>query len=524
MAAWLVLDWDQDQFHIVSASSGRRGAQIVKAVTWAHPEPFTPSTAERVGKALRDFLKSANIPVNPVIVGLGRDRIFLKELRFPPIAAHEEAALVRFQTGKELTESVDSYAVDYVHMNTGAGERQIITAAVRRDVVAMIQTMCQAAGLKLHAITPKLFGSGAALERAVRPEPSPLSPKALNVVLSVGQRWAELCFFSGQRLLQAQALANGPLLAAEVKRNLAVFRAQHAVNLDLSGPECLYMFGEDASAVQSLENGSSNLPIRMLDPLAPEPKVSADLKHPSALAGAAGLAELWAQAVQKPINLASPKRAQAPTSITRQRGIMFGVAAGVALTCAIAVMWYVLSQKRAEIARLNIEKMAIEQKLADNAQERADLDAYKEWEQTTVPWLDELYDLSARFPFEQGFRVNQFSAQTVSTKKTGKDGKDAKDAYIGTINLSLYTPSGKGEYMAQLQQAMSSSDGHVRSSYSNLRILPGANAPQEYKMKIDISKQPAAKYETVLRVPPPLFNAGPPVPEVKEPDAVEDDG
>ena len=56
LASWLVIDWDQDQFHLLSVQTTRRGVEITSAVTWAHPEPFTPSTAERVGKAaLRGF-------------------------------------------------------------------------------------------------------------------------------------------------------------------------------------------------------------------------------------------------------------------------------------------------------------------------------------------------------------------------------------------------------------------------------------------------------------------------------------
>lgn len=516
MAAWLVLDWDQDQFHIVAANSTRRGVQVVKAATWAHPEPFTPSTAESVGKALRDFLKSAGFPAAPAIVGLGRDRIFLKEFRIPPIPAHEEAALVRFQTGKELTEAVDSYAVDYVHMATGSGERPIMTTAARRDVVAMIQAMCQAAGLKLHAVTPKLFGAGLALERAVRPEPTPLAEKTLNVVLSMGQRWAELCFFNGKRLLQAQALANGPMLAAEMKRNLAVFRAQYAGSMDLKDPECIYVFGDDKSAVQALESGA-NLPIRMLDPLAPEPEVVADLEHPSALAGAAGLAELWAHAPQKPINLAEPKRPKPPTSITKQRAMLYGAAAGVVIALAIGGMWYVLNKKKAEIAQLATEKAGYEQMLAANAQERADLEAYKEWEATTVPWLDEMYDLTARFPYEQGFRINQFAAQTNNTKKIkDKDGKETKDPYIGTINLTMFQPA-KATYVNDLQKDMAR-DGHLRASTGFLRVLPGNNAPWEYKMKIDITKQGAEKYTTHLIVPAAVFVAPPVVEPKEEPD------
>ena len=53
---------------------------------------------------------------------------------------------------------------------------------------------------------------------------------------------------SALRLLQAQAVANGPHLAAEIKRNIAVFRAQHAVDVNLEGPDTLYVFGADGAA------------------------------------------------------------------------------------------------------------------------------------------------------------------------------------------------------------------------------------------------------------------------------------
>ena len=488
MASWLVLDWDHDQFYLLSAQSSRRGVQIMKAATWAHPEPFTPSTAERIGKALREFLKTAKIAAAPVIVGLGRDRIFVKELRVPPIEPHEEAALVRFQTGKELAESVDSYAVDYVRMNEGPGERQIMTVAARRDMVAMVQTLCQAAGLKLHALTPRLFGIGYALAQAVQPDPSPLTANRLNVVLSIGQRWAELCFFRGERLLQAQALANGPLLTSEVKRNVAVFAAQQAANLDLSGPECLYVFGDDPATLQSLESGQA-LPVRSLNPLRQAPDEVAGLKTPGYFAGGVGLAALFSHAAQKPVNLAAPKRMQAPVSVTKQRGIFYGSAAAVVFLLAFAGMYYVLATKRAEIDRLTAEKKDYDDNLTKFAQERADLDAYKDWEQTTVPWLDEMYDLTARYPYGIGFRVTQFSADSVRTKKNAKDG------FIGKISLNIVTPKAKDkDYMSRLQSSMAH-DPHVRPSLDSVKGV-------EYQMKIDIAKQDAKKYTTKLDVPP----------------------
>ncbi len=522
MASWLVLDWDQDHFHILCAQSARHGVAVTRAASWPHPEPFTPSTAERVGKALRDYLKSAHIAAAPVLFGLGRDRIFLKELRFPELAAHEEANLVRFQTGKELTESVENYAVDYAPLaKLGVGERQVMTVAARRDIVAMIQTLCQAAGLKLHAITPKLFGVAQALDRAVRPEESPLKPNTLNAVLAVGWcRWAELCFFRGRRLLQVQSLANGPMLVSEIKRSLAVFQAQHAVDVDLSGPDCLFVFGDSQAAVQSADNGH-RLPIRLLDPLGQEPEIAKAVKNPACFAGAVGLADLWASG-GKPVNLAAPKKQSAPRSVSKQRGIFYGAAAAVVLLLACAGMYMALSRQRSEMKDLNEVQAAQDKFLKDFAQERADLDAYKEWDQTTVAWLDEMYDLSARFPWEKDFRVNQFVA-TSTGKKAAKDSKDSKDKdnFIGKINLNGYSPSGKDkELVKELTDSMSR-DTHVKPVLKSLKHGVNAAAPTVYDMKIDLAKQNVSAYTTFLIVPPVPIGV---IEPAKDPEPMAEEG
>jgi hypothetical protein len=518
VASWLVLDWDHDQFHVLCAQSSRRGVQVTRAVTWAHPEPFTPSTAERVGKALRDFLKSAKIAPAPVIVGIGRDRIFLKELRFPAIAAHEEASLVRFQTGKEMAEAVDNYAIDYAALHNGGGaERQIMTVAARRDIIAMLQTLCQAAGLKLHAVTPKLFGMPHAIARSIQPDASPLTPKRLNVVLSVGQRWAELCFFKGDRLLQAQALANGPLLVNEVKRNLAVFKAQYAASVDLEGPDCLYVFGDDAASVQNLQNGQS-LPLRLLDPLKQDGASVAEVKNPGQFAGAVGLAALWSHAVERPVNLFTPKRQIAPTSVTRQRGMFYGAAAVLLAVFFIGMTAYILARKRAEITDLMSEKTELESQLVVNAQERADLDAYKEWEQTTIPWLDELYDLTARYPYKEGFRINNLSATTIGSSSAKKN---SKDGAVGTIALNGIAPGKKGfEDVHELFSSMAR-DAHVRATIGDIGASRSDKTPQTFTMKIDIFKQAANRYDTHLVVPPPLIAKKD---EAKTPEPDADDG
>ena len=74
MARFLALDWEQQQLHVVQASTVRGGVRIEQALSWSFPEPLTPATAEGLGKKLRDALKEANVPAAPVLACVGRER------------------------------------------------------------------------------------------------------------------------------------------------------------------------------------------------------------------------------------------------------------------------------------------------------------------------------------------------------------------------------------------------------------------------------------------------------------------
>ena len=82
-----------------------------------------------------------------------------------------------------------------------------------------------------------------ALERTLQAGGGSFAGNAVQGVLTVGQRWAELCLFRGHELLLARSLPTGSVLVGEVKRSLAVFAAQNAADPALAGPATLYVFG-----------------------------------------------------------------------------------------------------------------------------------------------------------------------------------------------------------------------------------------------------------------------------------------
>lgn len=498
MAQWLAIDWDQDQLHLLVARTGRKSAQAERAVSWTLPEPLTLASAERIGRALREQLKAQKFPTAPTLVSVGRDRVILKEVRFPAVPKHEEPALVRFQASKELTEPPEACVIDYAPLrdNDGMGERHVLAVAARRDLVAMFQALCRGAGLRLAALAPRPFGIGAALRRALGAGSSATAART-TAVLSLGRRWAELSLYRGERLALSRVLPTGAALGGEVRRSLAVFQAQHGE--DGAAPPLLYLFGPTEAL--TVEAGSLPIPVEPVNPFDPDAAAGdalpRDGEAAAAFAGPLGLLEAYARQGQWPINLAEPKKERAPGTDprTRQRYVLAGAGA-VLVIALVGLLWLTLKWQRDAIGKITAEKQDLEETLRAFAPERTDIDAVKNWNHRTVPWADELYELAARFPHEPGFRINGLSAGL--TTSGGKKNGAAKSAAVARIQVIGVAPRAKAGLIDKFRDELVP-DKHLRA---NVKRIKGSGGMQEFQMEIDLSRQPAEAYKTRLVAPP----------------------
>src|SRR5262249_7246754 len=157
----------QNQLHVVAASTARGGVRIQRAVVLPVDLPPTAEGAEAVGKSLRERLKNARIAPAPVLACVGRGGVIVRELRHPPVPADDGPNLIRFQVSKELTEAGDDVVIDYTPLpgNAPGGERRALAVVVRRPVLAAYKGLCNSAGLKLVALTPRPFGLAGCLQR-----------------------------------------------------------------------------------------------------------------------------------------------------------------------------------------------------------------------------------------------------------------------------------------------------------------------------------------------------------------------
>ncbi len=422
MANIIAIDLDSQGLYAV-AGAARAGAKVTHAVAWTGddpPPPLTADTAKAIGEGLRDRLKAAGAGVAPAVVAIGRDRIILKELRYPPVPPADEPALVRFQAMKEMSESPDDIVLDYAPLGEAGAERRAMAVVMRKDVFGAIQAMCTAAGLKLVGVTPRPYAVTATLLRAFAggTVPAPDAPDEAVAALTLGPAGGEFTVVRGGEVtytlaIPAPVLVSESMLVAQVRRNLAVYAGQnpgHPVQA-VYVPE---VEGDWAGLLRS----ALGVPVHAFDPLAGAlPGVPGPLR--GRFAGAVGL--LAGRTTNTlPINFASPRQPQTEKDPAKRKLALVALAALLLLFAGGALGYMKVQSGAADLARRQKDKDDLAKQVKEGEPNANRLKAIDAWSKREVVWLDELYDLADRMPADDSVRV---SSLTGTPTPLGKDGK-----------------------------------------------------------------------------------------------------
>ncbi|HEX3314718.1 MAG TPA: hypothetical protein VHR72_07480 [Gemmataceae bacterium] len=471
MARYLAIDWNPPQLQVLAVDMAKGHARAVKALAVPLDEDLTPASAERIGKKLRDALKAADIGAAPALWTIGRDRIVLKELTIPPTPVNEEPAIVRFQVTKESTEPMSDAVIDYTYAAPPQPNlpRKVLVVVGRKSVVQAIGTVCAAAGLKSKAVTPRAFAASGLLSRK-----GPAT--GVQAVLLPTGGGTEFLVFRGADLAWARAFPSSANLTAEVRRTLLLLAGQ---NPDMDSVERVL-------APPSLDLGPLPVPVEPLDPWLPT-----DQKPEPAEAYLAPLGLAEASRRTLPINLAAPKEPTATVDHGKQRRKAALFAAAVLVPLLFIFGFVMLSKQRSRIKELAGEKDELDAKWKSSEQARADVDGLKDWEQTSISWIDELYDIAARFPHETGLRLSQVSAAPLPHKLSA----NGKDKFVGVVTLRGVMQGDQDKLVSHFMSELRK-DPHLRVT------TPDFPRPNEFTVRVEVAAQPGSAYKTHLEVPP----------------------
>ncbi|HJZ54746.1 MAG TPA: pilus assembly protein PilM, partial [Gemmataceae bacterium] len=371
MSRYLAIDLDPEGLFVV-AGTARGGVRVEQALSWlpsldeGGPPPLSAETARAVGEQLRERLRAAGIAAGPTVVAVGRDKVILKELRYPAVAPTEEPALVRFQALKEITEAPEEVVLDYAPLANGAadGERRSLAVILRKEVFAAIQTACAAAGLKLAGVTPRPFAVAAGLARAfaARSVMPPDTPDEAVAVVTLGPaggeftviRHGEVAF---TRAIPAPVVASEPLLIGQVRRDLAVYAGQapaHPV-------QSVYVAEAGPVGWTARLRTAIGMPVHHYDPIeGAAPEIAGPAR--GRFAGAAGLlAGRAADAL--PINFAAPRQPKAEANPHKQKILLAALVALLLIAAGGALGYMELSAAERRVATLQSRKTQLQEKI-----------------------------------------------------------------------------------------------------------------------------------------------------------------
>lgn len=514
MARFLALDWDQNQLHLIAATVKGNAVQVQKALVWQETRIPNPAEAEALGQVLRDRMRSAGISPAPVLACLGRDRVIVKEVRFPPVPAHEEPAVVRFQAVKELTDSPEDAVIDYITLgvHTG-GDTKAAALVIRREQLQTYQTLCQAAGLKLAALTPRTVGIAACLRKVmgttvVTPAPEPAN--ATIAVVVVHERTAEMCVLKGSNFLLTRSLPAGPNLASDVRRTLSV----HAGQSPQFPVAAVYVAGREATELRQRLTELSEIPVHTFDPFAGSSAADLPQGNRGTFAGAMGM--LFAQGEgQLPINFVAPRQPRAPETGNFRFFIRVAAACFLGFVAIMLLGMVVQASYERENADLKERLAKKEQELKNTKVNAIRLKAIDDWDNVVV--LDEYYDVTKKIDLKV-MKVTAFKMEPVARKPgssmTGKAtiqgemiGKSSAATVAGQLvkryeaERDYYDPqvpdidSKKGTFSLVVYVARRSPEEHVATlSPSELKApVKGGKGPGKAKGKMPAPKEAKGK-------------------------------
>jgi Tfp pilus assembly PilM family ATPase len=399
MARLLAIDWDRTEARYVVADA--RGQSLSFEAAGSLPmsgEKDTAASRAQLGEALRAAL-AGKAGRATTLLSIDRGQVEMVSLMLPPASDSELPEMVRNQAMRENTAIAEDSVLDFLPSSSNAMESRKVTAvALSRPRLEQLQEVLTGAGLAAKAISLRPYAA-AALVLGVLADRNEtclvvhlLAEEVDLIVLSGGQAvfWRTL-----RQPNASHDRAAAQRLLSEIQRTLLVAQPQFPGQT----VKALYLCGgldEHPSLVAALGDGLS-MPLTLVDPFAAHGGLPVVVDTPGRFAPLVGMLASEARGESHAIDFLHPRRRPAPPDRRRILALAGAAVAVIALLGGYRV-WSDFSVADEKVEELSAEFDRLNDQLKQAEQRQKVIAAIENWSKSDVNWLDELRDLSLRFP------------------------------------------------------------------------------------------------------------------------------
>ena len=399
--AVLSVCWDRSRFYFVIARTSKKSTTIVTAKSGCWSASFD---AREAAERINEELDRHKIRKPTLVVGVARAQVDICSATLPPATPAEIPQMVRNEVGRQFGELPESAVVDYDLDDSG--DNNVAHAFVLRPESAQnIKLFAEAVELEVHAILLRQYSVASLFARLAE------QPDASGLLLNVLEESADLMVVQNRKVATDRTIHfgkdSGPVqierLSSEILRTVAA-------NPALSAVDRLFVFGRDTAANEFASTMRQSLPygVDVLDPMQQTEHAGIRGDDPSfPMAALVGMVRDVIDDAAA-INFAMPKQPVTPPS--RWRKVAFySLSAAAAVAICVFTLGGDLKELDSNIGDLEGQLEHQKQMLKQLRTQTIIVDAVNQWENTGVNWLDEIRDITVRFPNEADAIVDRMS-------------------------------------------------------------------------------------------------------------------
>ena len=426
------LDLEGGWLQVVQAAIRGGQARVVRHATAALElaPGANPEDPAVLGAAVAAALSRLRVSPGPVVMGVPRAQVMLRNLELPPAQRPAEvAAMVHFQVSRDLPFRLEEALLDFKVLAAtddagpsatqpaaegsgpdakSAGATQVLAAVARRETVDHYVALARAAGLKLVSLGLRSLASARAIEFCHR-------EVAGGCVALVSVRGAEVVFdvlhdraLVYSRVGTLPATLEAPAGAAandttaiestvlEVVRSLHSYENaeghSHVARIFVAGAT-----GAETKIAEALSQRFA-VPAQVVEPGAALRDAEGEKAQLATALPAIGLALGALDPDGFPFDFLNPKRPPVPRDLRRVRRLGLAAAALAALLSVAGLRSHWLRQREAQRAEVQQQVSLATKNLGAYRLVRAQARALKDWETGGHNWLDHLALLSSLLP------------------------------------------------------------------------------------------------------------------------------